>query len=202
MDFVSTQHYKMTGKRNSAEQIANKQSKTRLKWTEAMNTKLLECKREAKDFVQLKDPPRKADEKKEGYMAIMKQLWDNSEFADLNISTQNRLEVIKANRIDGMIIDKTSKQERVIEMSRPWLENRESKDFEKTKKYSQLRIELTNRYPEYKVNQYNVIMDVLGGCSKDFEQNIKELVGDKCKSIMRQMHYTSLEFSNWAVRYL
>ena len=186
----------MTGKRNSAEQIANKQSKTRLKWTEAMNTKLLECKREAKDFVQLKDPPRKADEKKEGYMAIMKQLWDNSEFADLNISTQNRLEVIKANRIDGMIIDKTSKQERVIEMSRPWLENRESKDFEKTKKYSQLRIELTNRYPEYKVNQYNVIMDVLGGCSKDFEQNIKELVGDKCKSIMRQMHYTSLEFSN------
>ena len=38
------------GKRNSAEQIAYKQSKTRLKWTEAMNTKLLECKREAKDL--------------------------------------------------------------------------------------------------------------------------------------------------------
>ena len=79
----------MTGKRNSAEQIANKQSKTRLKWTEAMNTKLLECKREAKDFVQSKDPLRKADGKNQGYMAIMKQLWDNSEFADLNISTQN-----------------------------------------------------------------------------------------------------------------
>jgi len=54
-----------------------------------MNRKLLKCKREAKDFVQSKDPPRKADEKKHGYMAIMKQLWDNSEFADLNISTQN-----------------------------------------------------------------------------------------------------------------
>ena len=79
----------MTGKRNSAEQIANKQSKTRLKWTEAMKTKLLECKREAMDFVQSKDPPRKADGKKQGYMAIMKQLWDNSEFAELNISTQN-----------------------------------------------------------------------------------------------------------------
>ena len=78
----------MTGKRNSAEQIANKQSKTRLKWTEAMNTKFLECKREAKDFVQSKDPLRMADGKKHGYMAIMKQLWDNSEFADLNISTQ------------------------------------------------------------------------------------------------------------------
>ena len=79
----------MTVKRNSAEQIANKQSKTRLKWTDAMNTKLLECKREAKDFVQTKDPPRKANGKMNGYMAIMNQLWDNSEFADLNISTQN-----------------------------------------------------------------------------------------------------------------
>ena len=54
-----------------------------------MNTKLLECKREAKDLVQSKVPPRKEDGKKHGYMAIMKQLWDNSEFAELNISTQN-----------------------------------------------------------------------------------------------------------------
>ena len=69
-------------------------------------------------------------------------------------------------------------------MSCPWLENRESKDFEKTTKYSQLRLELTNRYPEYKVNQYNIIMDVLGGCSKEVEQNIKELLGDKCESIL------------------
>ena len=30
-------------------------------------------------------------------------------------------------------------------------------------------------------------MDVPGGCSKEVEQNIKELVGDKCESIMRQM---------------
>ena len=87
---------------------------------------------------------------------------------------------VKANRIDATVIDKTSKQHvRVTEMSCPWLEDRESKDFEKTTKYSQLRLELTNRYPEYKVNQYKIIMDVLGGCSKEFEQNIKELVGDK-----------------------
>ena len=105
--------------------------------------------------------------------------WEVPLFAD---TTQ-----VKANRMDATIIDKTSKQVRVIEMSCPWLENRESKDFEKTTKYSQLRLELTNRYPEYKVNQYNIIMDVLGGCSKEVEQNIKELVGDKCESIMRQM---------------
>ena len=59
------------------------------------------------------------------------------------------------NIIDTTVIDKTSKPVRVIEMSCPWLENRESKDFEKTTKYSQLRLELTNRYPEKKVNQYH-----------------------------------------------
>ncbi|CAH3185715.1 unnamed protein product, partial [Porites evermanni] len=86
---------------------------------------------------------------------------------------------VKSNRIDATVIDKTSKQVRVIEMSCPWLENRESKDSEKTTKYIQLRLELTNRYPECKVNQYNITMDVLGGCSKGVEKNIKELVGDK-----------------------
>ena len=113
--------------------------------------------------------------------------WNVPLFAD---TTQ-----VKANRIDATVIDKTSKQVRVIEMSCPWLENRESKVFEKTTKYSQLRLELTNRYPEYKVNQYNIIMDVLGGCSKEAEQNIKELVGDKCESIMRQMQKTTLSSS-------
>ena len=80
-------------------------------------------------------------------------------------------------------------------MSCPWLENRESKDFEKTTKYSQLRLELTNPYSEYKVNQYNIIMDVLGGCSKEVEKNIKELVGDKCESIMSQMQKAILSSS-------
>ena len=88
---------------------------------------------------------------------------------------------VKANRIDATVIDKASEQLRMIEMSCPWLENRKSKDFEKTTKYGKLRLELTNRYPEYKVNQYNIIMDVLGGCSRVVEQNIKELVGDKCE---------------------
>ena len=42
--------------------------------------------------------------------------WDVPLFAD---TTQ-----VKANRIDATVIDKTSKQVRVIEMSCPWLENR------------------------------------------------------------------------------
>ena len=113
--------------------------------------------------------------------------WDVPLFAD---TTQ-----VKANGIDAKVIDKTSKQVRVIEMSCPWLENRESKDSEKTTKHNQPRLDLTNRYPESKVNQYNIIMDVLGGCSKEVEKNIKELVGDKCESIMRQMQKAILSSS-------
>ena len=83
-------------------------------------------------------------------------------------------------------------------MSCPRLKSSESKDFEKTTRLAmatQLRLELTNRYPEYKVNQYNIIMDVLGGCSKEVEQNMKELVGEKCESIKRQMQQAVLPSS-------
>ena len=38
-------------------------------------------------------------------------------------------------------------------------------------------------------------MDVLGGCSKEVEYYIKELVGDKCESIMRQMQKAILSSS-------
>ena len=52
-----------------------------------------------------------------------------------------------------------------------------------------------NNNNKYKVNQYNIIKDVLGGCSKEVEKNIKELVGDKCESIMRQMQKAILSSS-------
>ena len=38
-------------------------------------------------------------------------------------------------------------------------------------------------------------MDVLGGCSKEVEQNIKEFVGEKCESVMRQMQRAILSSS-------
>ena len=43
-------------------------------------------------------------------------------------------------------------------------------------------------------------MDALGGCSKKVEQNIKELVGDKCESVMRQMQKAILSSSLHIVR--
>ena len=63
---------------------------------------------------------------------------------------------LKVNRIDATIVDKENKKVSVIEMSCPWVENREEKDAEKTTKYGPLRWKLEQGYPEYPVTQFNI----------------------------------------------
>ena len=94
---------------------------------------------------------------------------------------------VKANRIDATIVDKENKEVSVIEMSCPWVEIREEKDAKKTTKYGPLRWELEQRYPEYRVRQFNVIVDVLGGYSRDVRKALKELVGDKSDTMALQI---------------
>ena len=94
---------------------------------------------------------------------------------------------VKANRIDATIVDKENKKVSVIEISCPWVENREEKDAEKTTKYGPLRCELEQRYPEYRATQINIIVDVLGGYSRDIRKALKELVGDKSGTIALQI---------------
>jgi len=54
-------------------------------------------------------------------------------------------------------------------MSCPWISNR-AKDDEKTRKYTALRWELKQQFKGYKIEQYNIIIDVLGGYSTDLEE--------------------------------
>ena len=65
-------------------QIASRQS-NRLKWTTEMNNTLLDCKAKAQALTNSQNPPRKENGRKKGYMAIMKELWDNCGYAELNI---------------------------------------------------------------------------------------------------------------------
>ena len=95
--------------------------------------------------------------------------------------------LVKANRIDATIVDKENKKVSVVEMSCPWVENREERDAEKTTKYGPLRWELEQRYPEYRVTQFNIIVDVLGEYSRDVRKALKELVGDKSDTIALQI---------------
>ena len=60
--------------------------------------------------------------------------WDVPLYAENNLVT--------ANRIDATIVDKGKREVSLIEMSRPWMENREVKAEEKTTKYAPFRAEL------------------------------------------------------------
>ena len=72
-------------------------------------------------------------------------------------------------------------------MSCPWIENREKKAEEKSVKYDSLQWELHDRYPGYTVQQYNIITDVLGGCSRTMEEGLRKLLGKKTKDVLRNM---------------
>ena len=47
-----------------------------------------------------------------------------------------------------------------VEMSCQWINNREKKDDEKTLKYDPFSWELKQQFPGYRVEQYNVIIDM------------------------------------------
>ena len=94
---------------------------------------------------------------------------------------------VKANRVDVRFVDHRRKRVWAVEMSCPWLDNRRKKEREKTEKYAPLCWELRKQYPGYVVEQCNVVIDVLGGWSKDLEKTIKKLVGARGREVLRRM---------------
>ena len=80
-----------------------------------------------------------------------------------------------------------SKEVVVLDISCPWIENREKKDEEKTVKFGPLQweLQLQERYPGYTVHQYNIIMDVLRGWSRSMEDELRKLLGKKTHEICR-----------------
>ena len=72
-------------------------------------------------------------------------------------------------------------------MSCPWTENREKKQEEKTTKYGLLRWELKQQFPGYHIWRYNIIIDVLGGCSREVDEAMKEMFGVREAEILLRM---------------
>ena len=99
---------------------------------------------------------------------------------------------LRANRIDARIVNHQEKKVIVMEMSCPWVSNRQKKTSEKTMKYAPLRWELKQKYPGYEILQYNIIVDVLGGCSTDVVVAMKELVGRRHRDILKKMQRVCL----------
>ena len=94
---------------------------------------------------------------------------------------------VQANRVDTRVVIHESTKVMTIEMSCPWISNREKKSEEKTIKYGPLRGELKEQYKGYELHQYNIIMDVLGGWSKETEISVRSLVGRKTTQVLERM---------------
>ena len=58
---------------------------------------------------------------------------------------------------------------------------------EKSIKYGLYQWELQERYPGYTVQQYNIIMDMLGGWSRTMEEGLWKLLGKKTKNVLGNM---------------
>ena len=91
---------------------------------------------------------------------------------------------MKANRVDARFVDHKSKKIMAVEMSCPWINNREKKDEEKTLKYGPLRWELKQQFLGYRVEQYNVIIDVLGGWSRDLDSTMRKMLGPRGRDVL------------------
>ena len=84
---------------------------------------------------------------------------------------------VRANTIDGRIVDRKEKKVILIEMSCPWVSNREQKEQEKSDKYAPLRWEMRQQFPGHTITQLNVIVDVLGGYSMETAEKVRKLLG-------------------------
>ena len=94
---------------------------------------------------------------------------------------------VRANRVDARVVNHESKKVMTIEMSCPRISNREKKSEEKTMRYGSLRRKLKEQYKGYEVQQHNIIMDVLGGWSKETESSVRSLVGQKTTKVLERM---------------
>ena len=75
--------------RKNLEQQQLRGNRVRMKWTEDMNNFLLDCKSKAQALAKSNNPPRFENGRKKGYMRIMKELWDDSLFGHVDLTSQN-----------------------------------------------------------------------------------------------------------------
>ena len=101
--------------------------------------------------------------------------------------------VLRANRIDARFVDCKRKIVTILEMSCPWVDNRAAKD--QDKKYGPLRLELKQQLKGYRIDQHNIILDVLGGYSNGLERTVRVLVARKSKEVLIKMQKSMLASS-------
>jgi hypothetical protein len=99
--------------------------------------------------------------------------WDIPEY--LGYDDEDESKVL---RPDGKLIIKQQNKMFVLEMSVPWISNREVKFGKKKKKYKDLIASMKILHPQYDIEQVTFIIDSLGGYSESLVHALKTLEFD------------------------
>ena len=93
-------------------------------------------------------------------------------------------------RPDGKIIINNGNEKKIflIEMTVPWINNRQEKFLYKSNKYIYILQNLKFENPEYEVGQITLVMDVFGGYGKDLGENIGKVLGkEERENVIKNM---------------
>ena len=108
--------------------------------------------------------------------------WNIPEFTAATIDDEEK--ILKP---DGKVLLKNEKKIFLIEITISWIDIRQIRYDEKIKKYEAIRRNIMREEPEYTVDQITLVMDSLGGYSKNLCDNISKVFQD-AKTIKRIIH--------------
>ena len=95
--------------------------------------------------------------------------WDIPEYSGYDDDLDHPL------RPDGKVIKKNDKIIYVLEMTVPWIENRETKEEDKVAKYKRIVQSLKVDHQGFDVKQLTFVIDCLAGYSKSLPCSLREL---------------------------
>ena len=72
-----------------------------------MNKGIMECKRQAKALTSSQNPPCNRNGRRKGYIAVMKELWDEKGYGHLELKSQNLRD--QASRLEKMELDESAR---------------------------------------------------------------------------------------------
>lgn len=105
--------------------------------------------------------------------------WNIPEFTGASVEDET-----KVFRPDGKIKLKAEKSIFILEITISWIDNRDARYDEKVKKYEAIRRNIKRDEPDCSVDQVTLVMDSLGGYSKNLCENVGKLFKDT-KSVKR-----------------
>ena len=108
--------------------------------------------------------------------------WNIPEFTGATIDDEENIL-----RPDGKLLLKNEKKIFLIEITISWIDIRKKRYEEKIEKYASIRRNIMREEPEFTVDQITLVMDSLGGYSKNLCDNIGKVCQD-AKTIKRIIH--------------